>query len=906
MNERELEAELETNAVNGLARKAVSKRSKSGQNNVFRLPHGSFSSYLRDVMSDSSSVILVLAALVASVFENTVTAYVISAIILVNCFVAVFTYVKAHRVLESMGEYSLPGVKVIREGHLYRAGMSALVPGDLIYLSAGDIVPADARIISAENFFVSEKGITGNVSAIRKSPQNVSPDNKSSESMFNMVFATSVVLKGNARAIVVEIGEDTLVSKTAGADLEFDHDNLDVFVILKKYANKLSLLMLALVFVIMFLEIAIGLKVRGIYEIFLGGMSLAVSAMTEFYTAFGYITVACGLFGARTDKSKKHGAVILKNISSLEKLRDINCIVFKKNGILSEKHKVVDSVYVSGEHYELKNYQSADGALRELLETATVTTGLYTSASINPGSVGVGKNTTLDEDAIIECAEKFGVYNISLEKRYPMIMHVRAGKNSHWDFTAVGKGETVSAYVRGYARSILEASAEYYIGNASIPIDKKLRLKLLSVIDEYEKSNVGLYAIAMKRTEREKLAAGPNVICRRGLTLYGFIAMRAPLFDGVAMTVDKLSSVGIKCVLNTPEAAYEDIESAKSLGICKSEGDILTERMVEAMDEETLKATVSTYSVYSGLKNSSLRRILNILKENGYNVGYCAESLSDISVMECARIGYAHADLVNNKRRGKNTALPHGESSDALRFKADVIIPTNTRHGDGGIKAVEQSILTAKLIYKNIINMLAYLVNVQFARLFIVLYSVFTQSNILTPVQILVGGLIFDFLAIMVVAFTRPNVRTLSDYNAAWQERKRLPRFIMRNALFGVFWAAMTIFVPRIMTLCGLAIEGVALECTAFISFSALELIVLAEVKRPDSIFAPGSFNYNPMYMLTCLFVLLIMILGIWLDGVGSVLGLCMPNKNILIAVGIIVAAVLALHELYKRISKKN
>ncbi len=904
MNEAELEAELETSAVNGLTRKVASRRVKKRQNLIFRLPHGSFSSYLKDMMSDSSSLVLIIAALIAGIFENTVLSYTISAIILLNCFSAVFTYVKAHRVLEEMCEYSLPGAKVIREGHLYLASMSSLVVGDLIYLSAGDIVPADARIIASENFFVSEKGITGNVSAIRKSPQNVSPDNKSAESMFNMVFATSVVLKGNARAIVVETGEDTLISKTEGGKLEFNQDNLDIFFVLKKYASRLSLSMLALVFVIMFLEITIGLTVRGMYEIFLGGMSLAVAAMTEFYTAFGYIIVACTLFGARTDKGRKSGGVILKNINSIEKLRDINCIVFKKNGILTQKNKLVASLYANAEHYEIKNTTAADG-FRELLEAATITTGMYTSASLGNNAVLAERSTTLDEDAIIECAKKYGLYNISLEKRYPILMHIRSGKNSHYDFSAVQTLKGVYVYIKGYARSVLEACNEYYIGNVSIPIDNKLKLKLLSVIDEYEKTNVEVYAIAKEQSTRESLLAGPNIVCRSKMTLMGFITLKAPLYDGTAMVIDKLKGAGIKCVLNTPNASPEDIQSAKSLGICKSDTDILTERLFESMKDETLAATVSTYSVYSGLKNSSLRKILNTLKNNGYNVGYCAESLSDISVMECAHIGYAHADIVS-KDKNKNANAPNADNFDALRFKADVIIPTNMQKKDGGIAAVKQSILTAKLIYKNIINMLAYLVNVQFARLFIVLYSVFTQANVLTPVQILFGGLIFDFLSVLVVAFTRPGLSTFDDYNSARTEMKKLPRFILRNALFGIFWAAMTIFVPLIMTRMGYAVEGISLTTAAFMSFSLLQLIVLCEIKRYDSIFKVSAFNINPMYVLTCFTVFVVMLIGFVSGKIGNVFGLLLPGKYALIATGIIVVTVLCLHELYKYISKKN
>ena len=907
MTENELEQELSTNAVNGLTKKAAAaKRRRDGSNIVFRLPHGSFSSYFKDIMSDSASVILILAALIASIFNNTVTSYVIAGIIALNCFVTVFTYVKAHRVLEGMGEYSLPGAKVIREGHLYLVNMNSLVPGDLIYLKAGDIVPADARIIGAESFYVSEKGITGNVSAIRKSPQNVSPDNETNENMFNMVFATSVVLKGTARAIVVETGENTLVSRTDNNNLEFEHDSLDVFVMLKKYGSKISMLMLVMVFVIMFLEIITGLNTRGLYEIFLGGMSLAVAAMTEFYTAFGYIIVACGLFGARTYRRKSSNSVILKNITAIEKLRDINCVMFKKDGILTERNKAVDAMYASGQIFRTKDYDKPDEGFAHLLEAAVITTGMYMRSSLARSDAD--RAPTPDEEAILECAKKYGLYNIELELKYPLVTHKSAIGNTSYDYTVVKKNGKLCAYIRGFARTVTEMCSEYSIGSASIPIDAKIKVDLSAVIAEYEKVNTGVYAVAMCEITQDELNAIPNFVMRKkNMTLVGFLALKAPLFEGCALTIDKLTHSGIKLIVNSPSASSEDLATAKSLGICTDDRDILTERVFESMTDETLKATVHAYSVYMGLKNSSLRKIVTTLRENGYNVAYCAGSLSDISVLECADIGYTHAELPEKlSKQDQMTVKERGASPDALRFKSDVIIPGTGKRGEGGILSIERSILTAKLVYKNLMNMFAYLISVQFARLFIVLYSVFTQTNLLTPVQILTSGLIFDFLAVLSIAFARPGVRTLADYDNAKREMKALPRFLLRYALFGVFWAVMTIFVPMIMTAAGFTITKAALVSTSFVSFTVLQMLTLAEIKRSESIFDPSAFSLNPFYIMTFVTAVLFIVVCALVPGLGSVMGVVMPDTNSLLAILFIVIAVTSLHEVYKSIANKN
>ena len=909
MTEGELEERLSTSAVNGLSRKGVSaSRRRSGANIVFRLPHGSFTSYLKDILSDSSSVILIFAVLIASIFENTVSAYIIAGIMVFNCFVCVFTYVKAHRVLEGMGEYSLPGARVVRGGHLYLVNMNSLVPGDLICLKAGDIVPADARVVSAENFYVSEKGVTSNEDAVRKSSQGVPVGNMSNENMFNMLFATSVVLKGNARAIVVETGEKTLAAKNNSGELDFEHDSLDVFVMLKKYGSKISILMLAMVFVIMFIEIITGLNTRGLYEIFLGGMSLAVAAMTEFYTAFGYIVVACGLFGARTYKRKaEKNSVILKNINCIERLREINCIIFKKDGILTERNKTVEAMYSNGQIFRVKDYDKADSDFTDLIEAAVITTGHYMRNSL----VGQGAERripTPDEEAIIECAKRYELYNIGLDSKYPLVRHKNAIGAVAYDYSVVKKNGKLYAYLRGEAKLIVNMCSHYSVVDTKIEINSKIKTDLMTVIGEYEKINTGVLAFAVCEITPAQLEAGPlALIRRRDLTLVGYMALKAPLFENCALTIERLTGAGIKLVVNSTTASGEDIAAAKSLGICKNDSEILTEAIIENLSDEALAATVSNYSVYAGLKNASVRRAIAALKENRNKVAFCAGALSDISVLEKADIGYTHAELPETKKKQGELSTSEREScSDALKFKADVIIPSTGKRGVGGILAIEKSILTSKLIYRNLMNLFAYMASVQFARLFIVLYSVFTKNDLLSPVQILIGGLVFDLLAVMSIAFSKPSSRTLDDYEHAKLEMKNLPKFILRNALFGVFWAAMTIFIPMIINLTGARLTGVALVSASFVSFTAIQLFTLAEVKRRESIFAPSSFAVNPMYILTCVCAALFVVVVASTPRFGAVMSIVMPGTSALISILLVTASVVVMHEMYKIAAKKS
>ncbi len=909
MSDSELESEFATNLVNGLTRKAAAAKSKkSGANIIFRFPHGSFTECLKEIISDPSSVILVLIAVIAAMFERNTESIVIVSLIALNCFSVLFTYVKAHRVLENMNNFSLPVAKVIREGRLYLITMTGLVPGDLIYLREGDIVPADVRIISSDNFYVSEKGLTGNNNAIRKSPMNYMGDGSSPEKMYNVAFASSVVLKGNARAIVVAVGNDTLVSVTGKNDLLVSHDKLDLFVTLRSYSTKLSLLMLLMVVAIMLLEMAFGLKSHGIYEIFLNGMSIAVAAMTEFFTAFGYIIVARGLFGARTGRSKTDNSVIIKNIKSIEKLRDINCLIVRKDGVLSELRKQVEAFWYGGQLFEVKNYEHAED-FAYLAKAAVVTTGVYTTAAVSGESDMLTPKLSGDNSALVECAERYGLYNIELEREFPIVMHISAGKNSPYDMTCVREGEKFIAYVKGDASAIVPLCEKCKVGAAELTLDGVVRSEINSAATRYSKTNAGVLAIAVCETDVGRLKNGIHAVIRRDskLTLIGLVAVKAPMFEGAALTVDRLIRSGIKVVLNSAGGSQEDMAAAASLGICNDERDVLTEAVFSGMTPDQMRVALPEYSVYSGLSNASLRKAVTMLSECGYNVGYCAGGLSDLSVMECADIGYVRSSFAARGRNGKQVlkSVSSGDcaDSDALRFKADVIIPSEERKNEGGILSISRSIMTSKLVYKNMMNLLGYFLTVEFARLFIVLYSVFTQDTVLTPIQILFGGLIIDFLSVLSIAFTKPGVSILEDYGQARRDLANRTRFFLRQALFGVFWAAMTILVPRVLSLMSYNISGEALSACSFISFTLLELVVLAEVKRKESIFLPSALRYNPFYAATAVLVLLFFAMSLYFPSLGKLFGILPLTRAMAVSILTVVLLVLSALEIYKAAS---
>ena len=222
MNERwydktvaQIEEILNTDSNTGLSSTVIKTRLKTDEaNEVYPIPHHSFDTCFKKVLSEPATAILFIVAIIAAWLNQNIVALVIISLLVFNVIVSVITYNKAYRIIEDMSKLSLPTSKVMRNGKMYLIKSEQLLQGDVIYLSVGDIVPADARIIECDSLQVLEVNVTGEIKPTEKDQyflrytHDVPPAQQA-----NMLFASSIIIKGTAKAICCCMGNDTLVSK---------------------------------------------------------------------------------------------------------------------------------------------------------------------------------------------------------------------------------------------------------------------------------------------------------------------------------------------------------------------------------------------------------------------------------------------------------------------------------------------------------------------------------------------------------------------------------------------------------------------------------------------------------------------------------------------------------------------
>ncbi|MCI8388592.1 MAG: cation-transporting P-type ATPase [Clostridiales bacterium] len=910
----QLEKRFSTDRGVGLKRSAAAKtRREYGANNIYPTPTSSFFGYRSYILPDFASLLLLVVAAVAAIFEVPVAAGAIVLMLIINYIAAVFTFVKAQRVLEGMAAYSLPTAKVMRDGKLSLVDMRSLVPGDVIFLSAGDIVPADCRIFAAENFFVNEAILTGVQTSVRKDANfSYFAPGLAPERQLNMAFAATIVTAGNARCIVAATGDGALAASLGKTKPIVTHENLHVLTKLKKYCSIWSMTMLAIIFAVTIADLFIGYGDNGVFDVFLTGISLAAASMSELFMAFGYIIIGCGIFNAMKRRRDINVGALIKNAEKLEQLKQLDVLIVPKDGMITQSHAFADKIYLPRKLYSATDIDRVD-KLTQIVLRAVISTGIYSSglASLNSSS----RRITPEEESIINLASELKLYNANIDRAYPIIEHKSAGGASKFDTTlTLDPDRHYFAVCRGGAEEILN-SCEYFIENRrTFHMSTDDRLAFLGAAESLTKNSYKVVAVASGTT-------GYNNLQRIGaiqsdLVFEGLIAIREPLQSGVAQTIERCRAAGIRVIMTTERYTESDKYLAISIGIIKNEREILTENRLLAMNRDMLRTNLSLYNMYCGIPAARLAELVAMLREDGHHVGLLAGGINGALLLRQADVGFAQSVTISPKAshhgidiRSRQTpaysriANPNGKTfdSEALKFISDVVVSDADEHGDGGIAAVVSALEYSRSIYKNLLRIVRYLVTVQFARIFLILGANFAGVSALSPEQLIFGGLIFDFAAVISSAFAKPPHDALTMRDDAEQALDHVVITNLRPILYALFEAVMLLSIDPLLTYLNIPLGAEEYSSLIFISFTLFQLMTLTELGSDRSLLA-ANMRVNTIYALLVVGLVGFIAAGILIPSFGAIFGITALSPLAIGICAIMTLMTFALHEIYKLI----
>ncbi|MBP8692329.1 MAG: HAD-IC family P-type ATPase, partial [Sedimentibacter sp.] len=424
-SKEEVLAEFGTDEIQGLSeQEAAARLEKYGKNELEAQAKKSFVKKLLEQFADFLIIILIAAAIVSAAVGEVSDSIVILAIVVINALLGIYQEGKAEKSVEALQKMSAPNAKVIREGRQMEVPAANVVPGDIVVLETGDIIPADVRLIESSNLKIEEAALTGESVPVEKDAKEIIEGKVGIGDRHNMGFSSTIVSYGRGKGLVVATGHNTEIGEIAITIQSYEEEQTPLQVKLNQLGKVLGTACLAICLIVFGVGLLQG---REILNMLLTSISLAVAAIPEGLPAIVTIVLAIGM-----NRMAARNAIV-KKLLAVETLGATTVICSDKTGTLTQNEMTVVKAYVddkildvTGGGYEPVGDVKLDGnkiSIDSLPDLETfVAAGALANDALLDNSSGMWKIAgDPTEGAIITFAGKFGKTREELNKKFPRV-----------------------------------------------------------------------------------------------------------------------------------------------------------------------------------------------------------------------------------------------------------------------------------------------------------------------------------------------------------------------------------------------------------------------------------------------------------------------------------------------------
>lgn len=879
---------LRTDASGGLSHKEAQKRlAKYGKNRLHPISRVAFYRSLRHILLDFTAILLLITALIGYAFGADSNSLMLAMIVLVHMLIVVLVLFRSERVLENMERDTLSLTHVVRQGKLFLTEPARLVPGDIIYLGQGDLVPADCRLVQSDGLCVDESAVFcdgEDRTAVHKMADLTLRQQPTGTlySAANMLYGESVVMQGSCAAAVTATGARCMVCRTAGkTDVTVPRAAMPHERMFRKYGKNLSLSLIVVVFLLVVLQLALARSGEALFSSFLNAMTYAVSCMGEMFSAFCTVVVACGVYSTIKKHRDINTGAMIRCPGAIDRLKRLTTVIIPRRGVLTTRVQTIDYVCTPSRLYRVADtrYRST---LERVIRLGVVSTGCYGMERVTSG----GQSAALGQEAlaILSAARSLGLYNIDLDRRFPLVQYVRAdGDISLFDMALVrGSSTGFTAVVRGRPEQILSRCRYYRDGEGATELSERRMAKLRESCHTLSAQAYTVVAIATNDVQTARAEYAP--MYQSDMVFEGFLAFRVPLLADVGQLISRCKRENIKVVL-FDENEDDSIAFAQKIGIAEGAEQCITGRQYAENDPAMNFMDAGNLRVYTDLAPGQRCAVIRDLQRQGETVGYLGKTMEDLAPMEAADVSFAQNVTLSD--RAKNHIIPVeseitpggiAESAsrigcEVLKDRADVILSEADENGNGGFAALMEALTAARSIEQNLLHVLYYLIPSSLARLAMVLFGILSGSVVMDAVQIAFSGLLLDFLAVMIICFETADASILR-IPAQTQRRLQQPKNIMLSSLlYALVWTACSAALLAGLKLFYPALLPAQLLSASFLYWSVQQLIFLFIVKQERRDLRPG-FKINGIQVATVAVIAEIFLLFFMYQPLGQRFGI--------------------------------
>lgn len=763
-----------TDMYKGLTeREAAKRRAKYGKNSIWQIKKISAAAAVYRSVLDIATILLIISAASAALFDKSREALTVTVILLIGGLLRATVYIRASRILESNAAGMIPTASVIRDGKLKLIPATELVPGDIIFLESGCTVPCDGRVIAGDDSVVSERGITENATFVHKFNTTIETSADSGEVpceyRSNMLFAGAIVLSGRLRMVATACGKRSLIGMKQGGITIEPSDKLPIIEKLKNWCKFTGLIMLASVMLLTGLSLAFG-DGYTLPDIFLGTLAMAVAAMSEYLTVIGYIIIAVSVHGC----ASKCGAVIRKP-SEIEALASIDRIIFCGSSFFESGNADICAYYVNGRLYNPDTSESDNSGLKRLV------TLMSAAAAINEGKSIAGADgiAALDSEVLSTIQT---VRNLFAEKvgSLPVLDHVDSTNAfaGGLDTSLVMLEDKVTAVSCGDVSSVLRACSSYLNGNEVCPIDEAIRREIFTECAKLEFKGAKIAAAAYRESEYTTLSR--LAVITTDMVFAGFAAVSERPERNADKSVQLLSDHGIEAIIISDNAEH-DLYYCHDIGLTDKKTTIVTPEELDGVKNKDFSSgglIVARKADTNGASSPNRKQdIVKLLKRDDKVTAVFGRDISDTEALRQADISFVAA-------KSAIRPIPEPLSREAA------VVTASENPGHGGLHSMTGAISAAIQAIKNIKSAAFYITASQTARFIIILSSILFDLPFLDDVAILSWGLLYDFAAILVMAFEYEKTNRREDCVIA-DGKGRLPISIWQSFALGLMWGVI-------------------------------------------------------------------------------------------------------------------
>lgn len=816
----EVQALLHT-AEQGLTKAEADKRLREGgANSLVAKRRKTIIERFIDQFKDFMIAVLLVAAIVAAFSGEIADAVIILLVVVLNAIFGVFQEVQAEAAIDALKEMSAPIAHVRRDGELLTIKSEDVVPGDIVLLEAGYVVPADLRLIAAQTLRVEEAALTGESVPVEKQTGvlDVKADEKVSlGDQTNMVFMNSNITNGRGTGVVVATGMQTEVGRIAGMLNQADETKTP----LQENLNSLGKTLTWLILFLSVLIFALGLlnQRETVLNMLLTAISLAVAAIPEGLPAIVTVTLALG-----TRRMAKRNAIVRK-LPAVETLGSTDIIASDKTGTLTQNKMTVERLFTNN-RLEVASESKAtlDDMTVQIMTLANDTKidkdGKLLGDPTETALVQFGLTHKLDVPALLERLPRVNEVPFDSERKLMTTIHELAD------------GRYLVA-TKGAPDQLLQRATQYEVDGTVEPMDDKERDLILNTNTQLARQALRVLGMAYKIVTELPETVDTNTV-EQEMIFTGLIGMIDPERPEVEEAVREAKEAGIRPMMITGDHRETAEAIAKRLGIIgdHDEKAIISGNELDEMSDDEFAKRVGDYSVYARVAPEHKVRIVNAWQKRGKVVAMTGDGVNDAPALKAADIGIGMG--ITGTEVSKNAS--------------DMVL------ADDNFSTIVVAVEEGRKVFANIQKAIQYLLSANLGEVLTLFMMTILGWQILAPVQILWINLVTDTFPAIALGI-EPMERDIMKRKPRGRKSNFLSGGLSQSIIYqGLLEGAITLIVYWIgITYPMHASDSLAHADALTMAFATLGLIQLFHAFNVKSIygtifhkgiFANHSFNW--------------------------------------------------------------